>query len=821
MRSNILILFYLLPFLGLSQVNFTAEVKDKINYAPIDGAFVRVLKNGKFFQSITTTPNGSLMISNMTKGQYIFQISHLGYENFQDTLFLLGEDSNDPFLKGNVIFLAPKENYLGAAIITAVRAKRTTPIVFTNLENKELLDLDQSKDFTFILNTTPSTVVSSDAGNGVGYTGVTIRGIDPTRVNVTINGIPLNDAESQGVYWVNMPDLVGNTESVQIQRGVGTSSNGPGAFGASVNIRTADISDSQFLSLTTAYGSFNTSRLSLGYGTGRNAKNWAFQMRGSVIQSDGFIDRAASDLKSFNASLDKIWIRSSLKFNVLLGSERTFQAWNGIPEPKFRGDFSELNRYVNDLGISGSDLENLLQSNPNTYNAYTYPNEVDNYNQNHYQVFFDHQFDDKWKLNSALYTTTGKGYFEQFRKNERFNRYDLESVVVENDTFNRGDLVRRRWLDNQLYGGLLNLSYVDKNIEINVGGGYSIYFNRHFGEVIATQFTNYEAINHLYYDNDAQKTDGNVFLKALYKWGNWIPYVDLQWRTITYDFEGFDNDFIPRPYSTSFNFFNPRVGLSYIQGNHQFYGFAALAHREPVRKDFRDNTLENWPESEELQNLELGYKFQGKRSYFNVNLYHMNYINQLVLTGGVNDVGDAIRFNVPESWRSGIELDGQVKVNSKFSVGGNMTLSENKIKEFSVTNIDFLDGEAVTTKYENTQIAMSPNFIASLVAIYQPIEKVSLSIFGKRVGAQYLDNTQNDLKKLDGFTNVDISCTLDNPFKMGEDVNLGLYFNNVLNAMYAPNGYTFGWLYGRQEQLYNYVFPMAGFNWMVKLQMKF
>lgn len=811
----------MLPFWVLSQVNFTAEVKDKINYAPIDGAFVRILKNGKFFQSTTTTPNGSLMISNMTKGQYIFQISHLGYENFQDTLFLESEDANNLFLKGNVIFLAPKENYLGAAIITAVRAKRTAPIAFTNLEKKELLGLDQSKDFTFILNTTPSTVVSSDAGNGVGYTGITIRGIDPTRVNVTINGIPLNDAESQGVYWVNMPDLVGNTESVQIQRGVGTSSNGPGAFGASVNIRTADISDSQFLSLATAYGSFNTSRLSLGYGTGRNAKNWAFQMRGSVIQSDGFIDRATSDLKSFNASLDKIWTRSSLKFNVLLGSERTFQAWNGIPEPKFRGDFSELNRYVNDLEISGNDLENLLQSNPNTYNAYTYPNEVDNYNQNHYQVFFDHQFDDKWKLNSALYTTTGKGYFEQFRRNERFNRYDLEPVVVENDTFNRGDLVRRRWLDNQLYGGLVNLSYIVKNIEINMGGGYSGYFNRHFGEVIATQFTNYEAMNHLYYDNDAQKTDGNIFFKALYKWGNWIPYVDLQWRTITYDFEGFDNDFIPRPYNTSFDFFNPRVGLSYIQGNHQFYGFAAIAHREPVRKDFRDNILENWPESEELQNLELGYKFQGNKSYFNVNLYHMYYTNQLVLTGGVNDVGDAIRFNVPKSWRSGIELDGQVKVNPKFSIGGNMTLSENKIKEFSVTNIDFLDGEAITTKYKNTQIAMSPDFIASLVAMYQPTEQVSLSIFAKRVGTQYLDNTQNDLKKLDGFTNIDISCTLENPFKMGKEVNLGFYFNNVLNAMYAPNGYTFGWLYGRQEQIYNYVFPMAGFNWMVKLQMKF
>ena len=809
-----------LAFSLFAQNRFTAEVKNINTFDPVEGAFVRVIKDNRLFATTTTTRNGSLILENISKGTYYLQISHLGFEVHRDTLIL--EDDFQSFLSGTIVFLTPKENFLGAAVISAVRAKKNNPIAFTNLNKKTLQALDQSKDFTFILNTTPSTVVSSDAGNGVGYTGITIRGIDPTRVNVTINGITLNDPESQGVFWVNMPDLVGNTESVQIQRGVGTSISGPGAFGASVNVQTSEVSDSQFLSFATAIGSFNTARLSVGYGTGRFDNGWGFQIRGSSIQSDGFIDRATSDLKSLNIAGDKVWDKSRFKFNILLGQEQTFQAWNGIPEPKFNGDTRELNRYIDDLWISGDALENLLSSNPNTYNSYTYPNEIDNYNQNHYQLFFDHNFDSKWSLNTAAYVTTGKGYFEQFRLRERLNRYDLEPVIIDDDTFTRADLVRRRWLDNQLFGGLANVNYEHKNIEFTMGGGFSSFFNRHFGEVIATEFTNYEEIQHVYYDNDAQKNDGNVFVRFLYKWQDIIPYIDLQYRFITYDFEGFDNDFTElRPLSTEFSFFNPRIGFSYLSGKNIFYGFAAITNREPVRRDFRDNTQDNWPKSEQLQNIELGYKYQNAKSYFNINLYRMFYINQLVLTGGVNDVGGAIRFNVPESWRQGIEIDGQYQITKEFSMGGNLTVSENKIRRFSVDFFDDFDETIVTQTYENTDIAFSPNIIGALMAGYKPKEGIMLNIFAKYVGDQYLDNTQSDFKKLDAFTNVDLSLNIENPFNFGKNTNLGFYFNNVLNAMYAPNGYTFGWMYNRQEQYFNYLYPMAGFNWMVKLSANF
>ena len=465
------------------QNTYSAQVKNLQNFESIGSAYVQI-KDKKNNYSTYATPNGSVNITDVTPGRYMITISHIGYKIYRDSVDLTINRS------GKVIFLEPEMNYLDAAIITSIRASEYTPTTFTNLKKEEIVQLDQSKDFPFLLNMTPSTVISSDAGNGIGYTGIRVRGIDPTRVNVTVNGIPINDAESQGMYWVNMPDIASSTESVQIQRGVGTSTNGAAAFGASVNIRTADLSKKEFTRMTLGSGSFNSQRVSLEYGTGRYKNNWAFQLRGSVINSDGFIDRANTNLRSANLTAAKYWDKSVFKTNIMLGEERTYQAWNGIPQPKLKGDIADLNRYISSLYISGDDLSNLQNSSGKTYNSYTYENEVDKYNQNHYQFFFDHSFSKYLKWNSAAYVTTGKGYFEQFKAGEEVSDYGIDSIHPSGDTSTSADIVRRRWLDNTLIGGLTSVHFQKNKLDLTAGIGYSTYSGGHFGEVIATQYTN-------------------------------------------------------------------------------------------------------------------------------------------------------------------------------------------------------------------------------------------------------------------------------------------------------------------------------------------
>jgi iron complex outermembrane receptor protein len=426
--------------LCFSQITLSGQLKNTDNSVPIDAAFIR-LSNANHTYTTYSTPNGSFQFDKLTAGTYTISVSHIGYRILVEKLELTASGYE-------LFFMQPDMAFLDAAVISTVRARTSSPTTFSNLDKKEIVAMDQSKDFPFLLNMTPSTVISSDAGNGVGYTGIRVRGIDPTRVNITVNGIPINDGESQGMYWVNMPDLASSAQSVQIQRGVGTSTNGAASFGASVNIRTNDMAEESFTSASIGLGSFNTFRSTLAYGTGRLKNNWNFQLRGSLIQSDGFIDRASSDLKSLNFSAAKYWEKSVFKTNILLGTERTYQAWWGIPQPKLNGDMGELNRYINQLYIAGNELENLQKANSKTYNYYTYENEVDNYTQNHYQFFYDYNFRPTLKVNTAAYATTGKGYFEQFRVKDNLADYGIEDQIQGTDTITNADLIRRRWLDN-------------------------------------------------------------------------------------------------------------------------------------------------------------------------------------------------------------------------------------------------------------------------------------------------------------------------------------------------------------------------------------
>ncbi|MDC0467602.1 TonB-dependent receptor [Bacteroidia bacterium] len=796
------------------QNNYSAQVKNMQNFESIGSAFVQIADKENTY-STYATPNGSINISNLIPGKYKITISHIGYRIYQDTVDLTINRS------GKVFFLEPTMNYLDAAIISSVRAGDFTPTTFTNLKKEEITQLDQSKDFPFLLNMTPSTVISSDAGNGIGYTGIRVRGIDPTRVNVTVNGIPINDAESQGMYWVNMPDIASSTESVQIQRGVGTSTNGSAAFGASVNIRTADLAQKEFTRMTLGAGSFNTQRLSLEYGTGRLKNNWAFQFRGSLINSDGFIDRANTNLKSANLTAAKYWDNSVFKTNIMLGEERTYQAWNGIPQPKFKGDIAELNRYVSSLYIAGDDLTNLQNSPSKTYNSYTYENEVDQYNQNHYQFFFDHSFSKYLKWNSAAYITTGKGYFEQFKAGEDVADYGIDSIHPTGDTATSADIVRRRWLDNTLIGGLTSLHFQKNKLDLTAGIGFNSYEGDHFGEVIATQYTSYEDINARYYDNSATKTDGNTYLKASYNLRNFIPYIDLQYRLINYTFEGLDDNLNFSNQTVDYGFFNPKVGLIYLHNNATFYGVYAVGNREPVRDDFRNNKPNDWPEHEQLNNIEVGYKYRKGRKQFNINFYDMQYTNQLVLTGAVNDVGEAVRTNIDESYRRGVEIEFQYPIFEKLQVGGNLTFSENKISKFTEYIGEWDEPyDIMSMDYEDTDISFSPNLISAGMLSYKVNPNFTLTSQAKYVGRQFLDNTQTNDRSLDAFTNIDLSLNYQTKDIPGiRQLTIGFYVNNVLNQYYAPNGYTFSGFINSQRQDFNYLYPMAGINWMMKLSM--
>ncbi|MCO4819951.1 MAG: TonB-dependent receptor plug domain-containing protein [Bacteroidetes bacterium] len=800
---------------SFGQVTLQGTVYSTNPKQPVANAYVQLSDSVSSWNSITDD-QGRFVFKTAYKGSFGLEINHIQFERF-DKIIEVGTQ-----VKTIDIELKSEYEFLDASVINGVRVSKRIPLTTTNISSKQIQQSDQQKDFPFLLNTTPSTVLSSDAGNGVGYTGIRIRGIDPTRVNITINGIPLNDAESQGVYWVNLPDLASSTESVQIQRGVGSSSNGGASLGASVNIRTNDLDTLKYTQVTLGMGSFATNRLSLQHNSGSLKNNWRFQIRGSLIESDGYIDRASSDLKSLNLILGKYWQKASVKVNILLGSERTYQAWWGVPQPKFYGDIAETNRYIDQLYISGSDLQNLQNAESQTYNYYTYENEVDNYAQDHYQFFHDYKISKHWAVNSAAYVTKGKGYFEQYKRDETFSDYGIANHITSTDTFDIGDVIRRRWLDNTLVGFVSNAQYVGNKLQMTIGTGASVYNGRHFGEAVATEYTDYEEINAIYYDNNSQKAEINSYMKATYRLGRWLPYLDIQTRSVRYEFEGLDNNLEFGDQSVHYTFFNPKLGVTYSKGSYQLYASFGQGNREPVRDDFRNNKPTEWPKHEHLDNLEVGYRYQKGRKQLGVTLYNMQYRNQLVLTGAVNDVGEAIRTNVTSSFRRGIELETQYPITKQLQIGGNLTLSENKID--SITEyVSEWDGayRQISNTYTNTNISFSPEVIGMFIIQYNASKNTQITCNIKHVGRQYLDNTEFDGRQLDAFTTLNIA--LQHRIKLTDNqspITIGVYVNNCLNLRYAPNGYTYSGYIQGQRQDFNYLYPMAGRNIMLKAMLR-
>lgn len=661
--------------------------------------------------------------------------------------------------------LEGKKVVLDEVFVSAVRVTKESPVTFSNLTKEEIKPRNLGQDIPVLMNFLPSVVTTSDAGAGVGYTGIRVRGSDATRVNVTINGIPYNDAESQGTFWVNMPDFASSTESLQLQRGVGTSTNGAGAFGASLNLLTDGFSEDAYAQISSSYGSFNTFRRNIKFSTGLLNDIVEISGRLSRINSDGYIDRASSDLDSYflqGAYKDDTTLIKALLFG---GHEITYQAWYGIDAETLRTD-----RTFNPSGIY-TDENGSIQF---------YENEVDDYKQDHAQLLWNEQWSDSWSTNIALHYTRGRGFFEQFREDDAFETYGFEPLNVNGEEVNTTDLIRRRWLNNDFYGTVFSTTYDRENLNLIFGGGWNNYEGDHFGEVIWARFASNSEYRDRYYDDTSKKSDFNIYSKANYKLNDhWSLYGDLQYRAVGYRANGEDTGLV----DDTFNFFNPKAGVTYdLNRNNNFYFSYARANREPNRNDYENGS----PRPEKLDDWELGWRYISPDVQVNTNLYYMKYQDQLVLTGQLNDVGAPLRANVGDSYRLGLEIDAQVRFSDTFTWRPNLTLSTNKNRDF------VFQRDGVLQNLGNTNIAYSPDIIAGNLITYSPAEEFQISLLSKYVGKQYMGNIDAESSILDAYTQTDLNFQYEIPFNgfLKSIVFSGLV-NNLFDADIVSNGYFF------------------------------
>ena len=661
--------------------------------------------------------------------------------------------------------LQGKKVVLDEVFVSAVRVTNATPVTFSNLTKEDIKPRNLGQDIPILMNFLPSVVTTSDAGAGVGYTGIRVRGSDATRVNVTINGIPYNDAESQGTFWVNMPDFASSTESLQLQRGVGTSTNGAGAFGASLNLLTDAFSEDAYGQISSSFGSFNTLRNNIKFSTGLLNDHIEISGRLSRITSDGYIDRASSELDSYflqGAYKDDNTLIKALLFG---GHEITYQAWYGID-----AETLETNRTFNPSGI-------YTDENGNTQ---FYENEVDNYKQDHFQLLWNEQLSDFWSTNIALHYTRGRGFFEQFREDDDFATYGFEPLTVNGEEVNTTDLIRRRWLDNDFYGTVFSANYKKDKLDFILGGGWNTYKGDHFGEVIWARFASNSDYRDRYYDDNSTKTDFNIYTKANYLLNDkWSLYADLQYRTVGYEANGEDTGLV----DDTFNFFNPKAGITYdLNKNNNFYMSFAVANREPNRNDYENGN----PRPEKLNDWELGWRYVSPNVQVSTNMYYMNYKDQLVLTGELNDVGAPLRANVGDSYRLGLEIDANIKLSDAFSITPNIALSTNKNQDF------VFQRDGVLQNLGNTNIAYSPNIIAGNMFTYSPAQEFQISLLSKYVGKQYMGNIDAEGSVLDAYSQTDLNVQYElacNGFL--KSIVFSALVNNIFNAEFESNGYFF------------------------------
>ena len=653
-----------------------------------------------------------------------------------------------------------KQN-LDEVIVKGIRAKFSSPISYSNIYKEKLKNKNLGQDLPILLNFLPSVVTTSDAGAGIGYTGIRVRGVSPQSTNITINGIPFNDPESMGTFWVNLPDFTSSIQSLQLQRGVGTSTNGSGAFGASINISTDNISQTPYAEISSSFGSFNTRKNTIKFSTGKINDVFEFSGRFSKIDSDGYVDRAYSDLKSYFIQGTYLKGSTLIKAISFAGHEKTYQSWYGLTMDQLK--------------------ENRRQ------NPYTYENEIDNYKQDHYQLHWNEKINNFWSFNLGLNYTYGRGYFEQYREDDNIDTY---GGIVSSDTNLNGektdttDLIRRRWLDNDFYVFNSSLNFIKNKIDLTISSSYSSYVGDHFGEVIwARTFSSNGKIRDRYYEGLGEKKDLSFFTKLLYSIDEKIEfYSDLQYRNVKYNTSGTTSDLVNMVIDKSYGFFNPKIGLSYkLNPNSLLYVSYARANREPNRTDYESNPD---IQPERLNDIEFGWRLRNKNMSLNLNSYFMLYDEQLVLTGEIDDVGNPKRTNSGSSYRIGLEIENRINISELFSFETNLTLSSNKNKNI----FSMVDGALYN--YGKTNISFSPSFVGSNAIIYQPSEKISLSLLSKYVGKQYMGNTDQPNSILESYFVNDLNITYSlQPEKIFQSISINFLINNILNKEYISNGY--------------------------------
>lgn len=653
---------------------------------------------------------------------------------------------------------------LDEVLVQAVRATNKTPIAYSNLNKKELAKRNLGQDIPVLMNFMPSVVTTTDAGNGVGYTGIRVRGSDGTRVNVTINGIPYNDAESHGSFWVNMPDFVSSVENLQLQRGVGTSTNGSGAFGASLNLLTDAYSYEANGEIANSVGSFNTRKHTVKFSTGLLNNTFEVTGRLSNLYSDGYIDRASSKLNSYFLQGTFVNEGTLLKALVFGGKEKTYQAWNGIEDK----DMLKNNRTYNPAGAY-TDNNGQLQF---------YNNETDNYNQDHYQLHWNEKWRDNWNSTLAVHYTKGFGYYENYKVDEDLSAYNLTPMEVNGEIKESSDIIRRKYLDNQFYGITFSAQYNKDNLELLFGGAANKYEGDHYGEVLWVRTQPHAQFPQEYYRDTSSKTDANAFVKTTYTFNEkWILFGDIQYRNVAYKANGKDTGSV----NDSFNFINPKAGITYKMNdfNHMYFSYAR-ANREPNRTDYENGN----PKPEKLNDFELGWRYASGETALNVNAYYMHYKDQLVLTGALNDVGAAIRENSGNSYRLGLEIDGIWRFAQKWQLNPSVTFSTNK-------NIDYktqLNGELINLG--NTNISFSPNVIVGNALTFNPFTALNISLLTKFVGKQYMGNTNSNESVLDSYFTNDINITYELALKKWfKSISFNVLANNIFNVKYISNGY--------------------------------
>jgi iron complex outermembrane recepter protein len=803
MKNLLLVLLGFLPIMTFSNSGIRGIVKDSTG-EPLIGA--NVLIEGSYVGT-STNLQGEFYLP-LREGKYLLKATFVGY----DPVFTEVDVTEEVFVE---LVMKPAFYLAEEIIVSALRVGSKTPLTYTNVSKSELQQGNLGQDIPYLLSMTPSLVASSDAGTGVGYTSFRIRGTDMTRINVTVNGIPMNDSESHGVWWVNMPDFASSVDNIQIQRGVGTSTNGAAAFGATVNLQTNSLRKDPYAEINSAAGSFSTFKNTINFGTGLMNGKFTLDGRLSKIQSEGYIDRASSDLKSFFLAGSYYSSGTILTVKAFSGKEITYQAWDGVPS-----DILPTNRTYNGIGRY-TDIYGQEQF---------YDNETDNYQQDHIQILFSREFSRELYLNAALHYTRGYGYYEQYKANQRFSNYGLDDPEIGGETITRTDLIRRKFLDNHFYGATYSLNYKPGRFDIVLGGAVNRYLGDHYGNIIWAQYAAEIPKNYQWYLNIGDKTDLNTYLKLNYQLTNSLnAFADMQYRYVNYEIDGFHDDLTDISQEHGFGFFNPKLGLNYlVSGTQDVYLSYSQGNREPSRSDFRDAKPGMSPKPEKLHNVELGYRFRSSAFSFSPNLYYMAYKDQLVLTGEINDVGAPMTTNVPESYRLGIELAGAALLNHWLKMDFHAALSRNKIKDFTeyVDNWDYDPGDpAQPLQFENylgeTDLAFSPWLVAGGSVTVTPFKQAEIALGGKYVGKQYIDNTSNKQRILHPYFVNDLR--LNYTFRPGsiKEARISLMVNNLFNVKYETNAWIYRYYYGGEESFMDGYFPQADIHFLAGLSLKF